>query len=39
MPVSIKKLRELATERGYKNDTQTVKIFDCNHPFGAEAKN
>jgi len=39
MPVSIKKLRELAIERDYKNDTQTVKIFDFNHPFGAEAKN
>ena len=39
MPISIKKLKELADERGYKNDTQTVKISDYSHPFGAEERN
>tara|TARA_B100001750_G_C15518284_1_gene609170 strand:- start:3817 stop:4242 length:426 start_codon:yes stop_codon:yes gene_type:complete len=39
MPISIKKLKELADERGYKNDTQTVKISDYSHPYGAEERN
>ena len=39
MPISIKKLKELADERGYPNDTQTVKISDYSHPFGAEERN
>ena len=39
MPISIKKLIELADERGYPNDTQTVKISDYSHPFGAEERN
>ena len=39
MPVKLSDLRRKAKERGWKCDTQTIKIPDDTHPFSANVKN
>tara|TARA_B100000959_G_C14807979_1_gene552567 strand:- start:48 stop:476 length:429 start_codon:yes stop_codon:yes gene_type:complete len=39
MPISVNKLKDSASEKGYKYDSQTIKIPDNSHRFGAEQRN